>query len=68
LGKTRSGKSFLALILIEEALKNAIEVVVFDPHGTIADRLDNTPSQLQADNRTAQSYVFSPYFYPEPFS
>jgi len=38
-GKTRTGKSFLALILIREALKNGIEVVVFDPHGTIANRL-----------------------------
>jgi len=38
-GKTRIGKSFLSIILILEALKNGIEVVVFDPHGTIANRL-----------------------------
>jgi hypothetical protein len=38
-GKTRTGKSFLSLILIQEALKNGIEVTVFDPHGTIAKRL-----------------------------
>jgi len=38
-GKTRIGKSFLSLILIEEALKNGVKVVVFDPHGTLASRL-----------------------------
>jgi len=38
-GKTRTGKSFLSLLLINEALKNGVEVVVFDPHGTLADRL-----------------------------
>lgn len=38
-GKTRVGKSFLALILVQEALANAIKTVVFDPHGTIANRL-----------------------------
>jgi len=38
-GKTRIGKSFLTLILTQEALKNRIEVLVFDPHGTIANRL-----------------------------
>jgi DNA helicase HerA-like ATPase len=38
-GKTRIGKSFLSLILIKEALKNGIEVIVFDPHGTLASRL-----------------------------
>lgn len=38
-GKTRTGKSFLALILIREALKHGVEVVVIDPHGTIANRL-----------------------------
>jgi len=38
-GKTRVGKSFLSLILIQEALANGIKVVVFDPHGTIANRL-----------------------------
>lgn len=38
-GKTRIGKSFLSMILISEALKNGIEVRVFDPHGTIANRL-----------------------------
>lgn len=38
-GKTRVGKSFLSLILIQEALKNGIKVVVFDPHGTLASRL-----------------------------
>ena len=38
-GKTRIGKSFLSLILIQEALKNGIKVIVFDPHGTLANRL-----------------------------
>jgi DNA helicase HerA-like ATPase len=38
-GKTRTGKSFLSLILIQEALANGIEVKVFDPHGTLANRL-----------------------------
>lgn len=38
-GKTRTGKSFLALIMIREALANGIKVVVFDPHGTLANRL-----------------------------
>jgi DNA helicase HerA-like ATPase len=38
-GKTRIGKSFLALILIEQTLKNGIKVKVFDPHGTLASRL-----------------------------
>jgi len=38
-GVTRSGKSLLALILIREALANGIKVVVFDPHGSIANRL-----------------------------
>jgi DNA helicase HerA-like ATPase len=38
-GVTRSGKSMLSLILIKEALANGIKVVVFDPHGSIADRL-----------------------------
>lgn len=38
-GKTRTGKSFLSLILIQEALANQIRVVVFDPHGTLANRL-----------------------------
>ena len=38
-GVTRSGKSMLSLILIREALANGIKVVVFDPHGSIADRL-----------------------------
>jgi len=38
-GKTRTGKSFFALILIREALKNGIKVKVFDPHGTLAKRL-----------------------------
>jgi len=39
-GKTRTGKSFFALILIREALKNGIQVIVFDPHGTLAKRLE----------------------------
>jgi len=39
-GVTRSGKSLLALILIREALANGIKVVVFDPHGSIANRLE----------------------------
>lgn len=38
-GKTRTGKSFLSLILIREALENQIHVRVFDPHGTISNRL-----------------------------
>jgi len=42
-GKTRIGKSFLALILIQEALANGIRVVVFDPHGTIAKRIGEDP-------------------------
>jgi len=43
-GKTRTGKSFFALILIREALRNGIKVTVFDPHGTLANRLK--PNQL----------------------
>lgn len=38
-GKTRIGKSFLSLILIKEVLRNGVRVVVFDPHGTLANRL-----------------------------
>jgi hypothetical protein len=38
-GKTRTGKSFLSLILAKEALKNGIRVIVFDPHGTLTNRL-----------------------------
>lgn len=38
-GKTRIGKSFLSLILIQEALVNGVKVIVFDPHGTLANRL-----------------------------
>jgi hypothetical protein len=38
-GKTRTGKSFFTLILIKEALKHGIDVTVFDPHGTLANRL-----------------------------
>ncbi len=38
-GKTRIGKSFLSLILIQEALNKEIKVVVFDPHGTLANKL-----------------------------
>ncbi|MCW4002646.1 MAG: type IV secretory system conjugative DNA transfer family protein [Candidatus Bathyarchaeota archaeon] len=38
-GKTRIGKSFLSLIIINEARANGIEVVVFDPHGTLSKRL-----------------------------
>jgi len=38
-GKTRIGKSFLSLILIQEALAHRIRVTVFDPHGTLANRL-----------------------------
>ena len=38
-GKTRTGKSFLSLILMKEALKKDVEVLVFDPHGTLSDRL-----------------------------
>jgi hypothetical protein len=38
-GKTRVGKSFLSLILIQEALANRVKTIVFDPHGTLANRL-----------------------------
>ncbi|MHA1828353.1 MAG: helicase HerA domain-containing protein [Candidatus Heimdallarchaeaceae archaeon] len=38
-GKTRTGKSFFSLILIKEALEKDVEVWVFDPHGTLSDRL-----------------------------
>jgi DNA helicase HerA-like ATPase len=38
-GKTRVGKSFLSLLLIQEALANGIKAIVFDPHGTLANRL-----------------------------
>ena len=38
-GKTRTGKSFLSLILIREALANGIKVIVIDPHGTLTKRL-----------------------------
>jgi len=38
-GKTRVGKSFFSLILIQEALANGVKVIVFDPHGTLANRL-----------------------------
>ena len=38
-GKTRTGKSFLSLIFIKEALTNGVSVKVFDPHGTLANRL-----------------------------
>ena len=38
-GKTRTGKSFFSLILIKEALEKDVEVIVFDPHGTLSDRL-----------------------------
>jgi hypothetical protein len=38
-GKTRTGKSFFSLILIREALAHSVRVKVFDPHGTLANRL-----------------------------
>ncbi|MEM2111375.1 MAG: type IV secretory system conjugative DNA transfer family protein [Candidatus Bathyarchaeia archaeon] len=38
-GKTRTGKSFFSLILIQEALASGVRVIVFDPHGTLANRL-----------------------------
>jgi len=38
-GKTRVGKSFFSLIIIQETLANEIKVTVFDPHGTLANRL-----------------------------
>ena len=38
-GKTRVGKSFFSLILIQEALAIGVRVIVFDPHGTLANRL-----------------------------
>jgi len=37
--KTRARKSFFSLIPIQEALANGIKVIVFDPHGTLADRV-----------------------------
>jgi hypothetical protein len=43
-GKTRTGKSFFSLILIREAIANNVRVKVFDPHGTLAKRLQ--PSNL----------------------
>lgn len=42
-GKTRVGKSFFSMILIKEALANRVKVVVFDPHGTLARRLEDHP-------------------------
>jgi len=42
-GKTRVGKSFLSLLLIQEALENGVKVIVFDPHGTLANRLKPNP-------------------------
>jgi len=42
-GKTRVGKSFLSLVLIEEALASGVKVIVFDPHGTLAKRLKPDP-------------------------
>jgi len=42
-GKTRVGKSFLSLILIREAIANGVKVIVFDPHGTLANRLKSRP-------------------------
>jgi len=42
-GKTRIGKSFLALIIVKEALRNGIKIVVFDPHGTLANKLKPNP-------------------------
>lgn len=42
-GKTRVGKSFFSLILIEEALANGVKVIVFDPHGTLAKRIKPNP-------------------------
>ncbi len=50
-GVTRSGKSFLSLILIREALKNGVKTVVFDPHGSIIDRLRD--DELLSKNRIA---------------
>ena len=49
-GKTRSGKSSLAIILIREALKNGVRVVVFDPHGTLRNNLEE--SELLTMNYT----------------
>ncbi|MFQ5951149.1 MAG: helicase HerA domain-containing protein, partial [Candidatus Geothermarchaeales archaeon] len=44
LGTTRSGKSMLAYILIREALATGVKVVVFDPHGSIVNRLRAHPN------------------------
>jgi hypothetical protein len=41
-GKTRTGKSFFSLILIREALASNVRVKVFDPHGTLAKRLESS--------------------------
>lgn len=38
-GRTRTGKSFFSILIIQEALANGINVKVFDPHGTISNRL-----------------------------
>lgn len=38
-GSVRSGKSSLAIILMREALANGTKVMLFDPHGTTADRM-----------------------------
>ncbi len=41
-GKTRTGKSFFSLVLIREVLANNVRVKVFDPHGTLAKRLQRS--------------------------
>lgn len=53
LGKTRSGKSFLALILIQEALRIGVKVKVFDPHGTLVNKLADHPNLEKTYTRGA---------------
>jgi hypothetical protein len=42
-GAVRSGKSSLLYTLIREAVKNGVKVVVFDPHGSLANNLKRGP-------------------------
>ena len=53
LGKTRSGKSFLALLLIQEALRLGGAVKVFDPHVTLVKRLTEHPNLKKRFTRGA---------------
>jgi hypothetical protein len=42
-GAVRSGKSSLMYTLIQEAVRSKINVIVFDPHGTLANNLKEGP-------------------------